>query len=65
MTEYMGYSKRTKLTPTSMVSKDKDAARNLASRIYEEYTADEVFMIAKLFALDARRLLETLTSKND
>lgn len=61
----MGYSKRTKLTPTSMVSKDKDAARNLASRIYEEYTADEVFMIAKLFALDARRLLETLTSKND
>ncbi|MGI6784712.1 MAG: nucleotidyltransferase substrate binding protein [Aminivibrio sp.] len=40
-------------------------ARNLASHTYEEYTADEVFIIAKLFSPDARRLLETLTSKND
>ncbi|MDI9369622.1 MAG: nucleotidyltransferase [Synergistaceae bacterium] len=40
-------------------------ARNLASHTYEESTADEVYQFALLFSPDARRLLESLASKND
>lgn len=40
-------------------------ARNLASHTYEDHTADEVYRYALFFPPDARRLLESMASKND